>query len=438
LKVNERRLAAIMFTDMVGFTALTQSDEALSLAVLERHNRLLRPIFPKFRGREVKTIGDSFLVEFDSALDATKCAVEIQSFLHDYNVSSRDEWKITLRIGLHVGDVEHREQDVFGDAVNIASRLQPLAEPEGICVSDQIYGQVRNKVPQALVKLESRDLKGVKFAVDVYKVVMPWERHAKEAPEQERNRIAVLPFANMSPDPNDEYFADGMTEELISTLSKLGQVEVISRTSVMQFKKNPKSIKEVSKELDVGTVLEGSVRKSGSRLRVTVQMIDTTKDRHVWAESYDRELQDVFAIQTEIARQVADSLRVHFVAKAAPLTSSMDAYALYLKGRAQASLVSGETERLALEYFQQALAKDPEFALGYSALANHYIAIAGDSLAPSEAFPKARAYTTKALELDSGLADAWVARGNLSFQFEWDLQASEAAFKKAIEILQLQ
>lgn len=136
---SERRLAAIMFTDMVGFTALTQSDEELSLEVLERHNRLLKPIFPKFRGKEIKSIGDSFLVEFDNALDATKCAIEIQSFLHDYNFSTKDEWKITLRIGVHLGDVVHKDGDVFGDAVNIASRLQPLADPEGVCISEQVY-----------------------------------------------------------------------------------------------------------------------------------------------------------------------------------------------------------------------------------------------------------------------------------------------------------
>ena len=148
-----------MFTDMVGYTALTQSNEELAMEVLERHNHLLRPIFPKFHGREVKTIGDSFLVEFESALDATRCAVEIQRFLHDYNLSSRDEWKITLRIGLHIGDVIHQGNDVLGDAVNIASRLQPLAEPEGVCISDQVYGQVRNKIPLSFVKLAPQELK---------------------------------------------------------------------------------------------------------------------------------------------------------------------------------------------------------------------------------------------------------------------------------------
>ena len=152
-----------MFTDMVGYTALTQSDESLAMEVLERHNRLLRPFFPRFHGREVKAIGDSFLVEFNSALDATNCAVEIQSYLHDYNLSSKDDWKIKIRIGVHLGDVLHRHGEVLGDAVNIASRIEPIAEPEGICVSDQVFGQVRNKTPHRLVKLAQREFKNVEY-----------------------------------------------------------------------------------------------------------------------------------------------------------------------------------------------------------------------------------------------------------------------------------
>ncbi|MGI0080399.1 MAG: adenylate/guanylate cyclase domain-containing protein, partial [Nitrososphaerales archaeon] len=167
----ERRLAAIMFTDMVGYTALTQANESLSLDVLARHQRILRPIFPRFRGREIKTIGDSFLVEFDSALDATNCAVEIQRYLHDYNLSSKEEWNVKLRIGIHLGDVIHKTGDVLGDAVNIASRIEPLAEAGGVCVSEQVFDQVRNKISEPLLKLAPKDLKNVRFSVDVYKVV---------------------------------------------------------------------------------------------------------------------------------------------------------------------------------------------------------------------------------------------------------------------------
>jgi class 3 adenylate cyclase len=166
-----------MFTDMVGYTTLTQSNEPLALKVLERHNQLIRPILPRYRGREIKAMGDSLMVEFESALDATNCAIEIQRLLHDYNVSARDEWRIILRIGVHLGDVVHSDGDVLGDAVNVASRIQPLADPEGVCVSQQVYDQVRNKLTNPFTRLERRDLKNIQYPVDIYKIVLPWDVH---------------------------------------------------------------------------------------------------------------------------------------------------------------------------------------------------------------------------------------------------------------------
>ena len=176
LPEGERRLAAIMFTDMVGYTKITQSNEPLALKILDRHNQIIRPILPRYRGREIKAMGDSLMVEFESALDATSCAIEIQHALHDYNVSARDEWRIILRIGIHLGDVVHSDGDVLGDAVNVASRIQPLADPEGVCISQQVYDQVRNKLTNTFTRLERRDLKNVQYLVDIYKMVLPWER----------------------------------------------------------------------------------------------------------------------------------------------------------------------------------------------------------------------------------------------------------------------
>jgi class 3 adenylate cyclase len=170
-----------MFTDMVGYTTLTQSNEPLALKVVERHNQLIRPILPRYRGREIKAMGDSLMVEFESALDATNCAIEIQHLLHDYNISARDEWRIILRIGVHLGDVVHSDGDVLGDAVNVASRIQPLADPEGVCVSQQVYDQVRNKLTNPFTRLERRDLKNIQYPVDIYKIVLPWERPPSSA-----------------------------------------------------------------------------------------------------------------------------------------------------------------------------------------------------------------------------------------------------------------
>ena len=429
-----------MFTDMVGFTALTQSDEAQSLAVLERHNRLLRPIFPKYHGREVKAIGDSFLVEFESALDATNCAVEVQRFLHDYNISSRDEWKISLRIGVHLGDVVRSGEDILGDAVNIASRLQPLAEPEGVCISEQVYDQVRNKVPQALVKLDPHELKGVRFAVDVYRVVMPWEHMTSTAAARsDRNRVAVLPFNNFSPEPGDEYFADGLTEEMIGTLSKIRGLSVISRTSVMQYKGKPKLIHEISRELNAGTILEGSVRKAGNRARVSIQAIDATDDRHVWAENYDRDLQDIFAVQSDIAGKVADALKVKLLStereeiNQAP-TKSVEANLHFLRGIYEVDKGSPSNLSKAIGHFERAIEEDPEFALAYARIADQYISVAGESMSGGEAFPKAGEYINRALQLDPKNSFAHSTKGWLAFQHQWNWTEAESSLRQAIDL----
>lgn len=429
-----------MFTDMVGFTALTQSDEAQSLAVLERHNRLLRPIFPKYHGREVKSMGDSFLVEFDSALDATNCAVEVQRFLHDYNISSRDEWKVTLRIGIHLGDVVRSGEDILGDAVNIASRLQPLAEPEGVCISEQVYDQVRNKIPQALVKLDAHDLKGVRFAVDIYRLIMPWERVAPAAAAQsDRNRIAVLPFNNFSPEPSDEYFADGLTEEMIGTLSKIRELSVISRTSVMQYKGKPKPIPEISRELNAGTILEGSVRKAGNRARVSVQVIEAADDKHVWAENYDRDLQDIFAVQSDIAEKVAEALKVKLLSterkeiSQAP-TKSVEANLHYLRGIYEIDKGSPSNMLKAIGHFERAIEEDPGFATAYSRIADNYISMAGESMSGDRAFPKAKEYIDRALQLDPKLSFAYGTNGWLAFQYQWNWTEAENNLRQAIDL----
>ena len=435
---TERRLAAIMFTDMVGFTALTQSDEAQSLEVLGRHDRLLRPIFSRFHGREVKTIGDSFQVEFDSALDATNCSVEVQSFLHDYNISSRDEWKITLRIGVHLGDVVHKDGDVFGDAVNIASRLAPLAEPEGVCISEQVFDQVRNKVSQRLVKLEPRDLKGVRFPIDIYKVAMSWERVPATSPEG-KNRVAVLPFANMSPDPNDEYFADGMTEELIGRLAQVKSLRVISRTSVMKYKGEKKGALDVGRELNAGSLIEGSVRKAGNRVRVNVQLIDGGTEEHLWSSHYDGSLDDIFAVQSEIAEKVAGELKVQLLAseKAAvekrPTTDTA-AYTDYLQGRQLLQKLGEPPLRDALGLFQRAVDRDPSFARAYAGMADCHILLAGRGyITIQDAIEKGREAARRAVDLDPGLAEAHYALAKVMYQADDD-DGTTRELRRALEL----
>ncbi|HYC12087.1 MAG TPA: adenylate/guanylate cyclase domain-containing protein [Nitrososphaerales archaeon] len=437
---GDRRLAAIMYTDIVGFTALTQSDETQTLAVLERHNRLLRPIFPRYHGREVKSIGDSFLVEFESALDATNCAIEAQRFLHDYNISSRDEWRITLRIGIHLGDVVRSGSDILGDAVNIASRLQPLAEPEGVCISQQVYDQVRNKVPQALVKLEPHDLKGVRFQVDVYKVVMPWEQAAAvEVPTFATNRIAILPFTSFSPDPNDTFFADGVTDEIISAVAGISGLSVISRTSVMGYKGTTKKVEEIGRELKVGSVLEGSFKKAGNRIRVTTQLINVAEDKHLWAQNYDRNLDDVFEVQSDVAKQVAEALRVKILAPEKERiekkpTESTAAYTYYLRGRSIWNRRGLENMKKAMEYFELAVKEDPGFALGYVGQADCAILLRNThDIDREENLVKSKTMLERALQLDPALAEAHTTLG-MVYLSDYNIRRAEGEFRRAIEL----
>jgi adenylate cyclase len=446
-----RRLVAIMFTDMVGYTALAQSDEEQSLRVLERHNRLLRPIFPKYQGREIKTMGDSFLVEFDSALDATKCAIEIQQYLHDYNFSSRDEWRITLRIGIHLGDVIHKGNDVFGDAVNIASRIEPLADPEGICISEQIFDQVRNKLDYPLTKVENVNLRNVKIPLAVYKVTLSWEKSRTEEritviptpgpATADRTRIAVLPFANMSSDPENAYFADGITEELIATMSKISGLRVIARTSVMRYKRQEeKSIDQIASELQAGSIMEGSVRKAGDRLRITVQLIDSSTSDHMWSESYDRELKDVFAIQSDISNRVAEALQVQLrVGERRDMeresTANTKAHTLYLKGRYFWNERTKDAISRAVKNFEEAIKLDPTYALVYAGLADCYV-IFSDYIwmKPKEAMTKAKEYALKALKIDPRLAEAHACLGLVYSSYEWRWDQAEKEFLQAIEL----
>lgn len=437
-----RKLAAIMFTDIVGFTSLAQSDESLSLKLLAKHRELIRMVLARHSGLEIKTVGDSFLVEFDSALEATNCAVEMQQVLHEYNLGTAH--KILVRVGIHVGDVVHDAGDVYGDAVNIASRIEPLAQGGEICISEQVYAQVRNKVPFRLVKLPSRDLKNVSFPIDVYKLELPWEERGEENFEgpYDRLRIAVLPFANISPDPNDEYFADGMTEELISTMSKISGLSVIARTSVMGYKDEKKKIDEIVKELKVGTILEGSVRKANGNLRITVQLIDSKSSDHLWAESYDRELKDIFKVQSDISETVANTLKVKLLAEEKVRiekepTKSTEAYTMWLKGVYYNLNASSEDDlRKSLKYFERAIELDSSFALGYSWLSDCYTTLAqAGYLSPDEAIPKAESAVRKALELDPDLPDAHRVLGFLLIMGkELDWVGAERETKKALEL----
>jgi adenylate cyclase len=436
LQDGERRLAAIMFTDIVGYTALTQKDEKLALGLLEKHRELVRPLLSRHGGREVKTIGDAFLIEFASALDAVECAAEIQKVLADYNRTTTD--KISLRIGVHVGDVVHKGQDVYGDAVNIASRIQGLAESGGICVSEEVYSQVRNKVPYRMERLPLHTLKNVEYPVETFRVLSPVEAGGSEA-SAPRNRVAVLPLTNISPDPKDGYFADGLTEELITVLSQVHGLRVIARTSVDHYRGGGQRAAQIGRELGVGSMIEGSVRIAGDRLRVTVQLIDASNEEHLWSENYDRRLDDIFAVQTDIAKRVAKNLEVKLMAKEENRldrrkVASMSVYKDYLKGR----LLLGKREPSemmeAKRFFEKAISEDPTYAPAYAGLADAYHLL-GEywALPHDEARRVSKEYLAKALKLDPDLAEARATLAcNLSEEYRF--KDAESEFKHAIDL----
>jgi len=479
-KTEFRKLSAIMFTDMVGYSAMVQKNESLALELLQEHRKILRPIFPKHGGEEIETAGDAFFVEFKSTLEAAQCAVEIQKVLHERNTKAEAERKISIRIGLHVGDVVHMGKHVHGDGVNIAARLEPLSPPGGICLSEDVYRQIYNKIDLPLSKLGTKNLKNIKSPMNVYSIDLPWEEKKKQKKLsiifkpgakklivsvvvillivlsvflirsfsnnsiviERNNRIAVLPLLNISSNSKDDYFADGMTEELISQLAKISGLNVIARTSVMKYKNTQKGVVEIGKDLNVSTILEGSVRRANDKTRINVQLIDVITQEPIWTEEYDRELKDVFAIQSDIALSIAKELKVKLISSERRQiektgTSNSDAYRFYLLGKQQLNLRTASSIFKAIEYFNKAITLDPDYAFPYVGISDCYTLIGGagyGNFSRDEAIRLAKDAVNRALQLDDTFAEAYNSLAYLQFRLEWDWENAEKNFKKAIEL----
>jgi adenylate cyclase len=443
---EERKLAAIMFADMVGYTAMSQRNEALALELLSHFCALLRPLFVQFHGNEIKAIGDAFLVEFPSALSATQCAVEIQRSLQTYNASGQEGREILVRIGLHVGDVVHREGDVFGDSVNIASRIQTTADPGGISVSEDVERQIRNKIDIPLAELQPRTLKNIQYPLRIFGLQLPWLSSLSGEggnPSQSTSHVpsvAVLPFVNMSADPANEYFSDGLSEELINAMSQVEGLHVTARTSAFQFRGKELDIREIGKKLNVNSVLEGSVRKIGNRLRVTAQLINVADGYHLWSERYDRSIKDVFTVQDEIAMAVVEKLKVELLAGEKEkvtkrYTRDEKAYQLYLKGRYHWNKRYPRAMLMAVDYFQQAIDRDPRYALPYVGVADVFNMLAEFGFVPpQDAYLKSRTLLQKAQEIDVSLGELYVSLGLITYCYEWDLPTAERHVRRSIEL----
>jgi adenylate cyclase len=312
----ERRLAAILAADVVGYSRLMGINEEATLAALKVCRReLIDPKIAEHRGRIFKTTGDGALVEFASAVNATRCAMEIQHAMAERNAAIPEDSRIEFRIGINVGDVIIDEADIFGDGVNIAARVESIAEPGGISVSEDAWRQVQGKIAANFFDTGEQSLKNITRPVRVYRVEFGEHRTgwpaARTSPTPDKPSVAVLPFQNMSGDPEQDYFCDGLVEDIITTLSKLDGLRIIARNSSFVYKGRPIDVRVAAKELGVRYVLEGSVRKSGNRIRITAQLIDAKDGTHLWAERYDRTIDDIFVIQDEITLVLATEMQVN-------------------------------------------------------------------------------------------------------------------------------
>ena len=370
----ERRLAAILAGDVAGYSRLMGADEEGTLARLNAHRReLLEPTIAEHRGRIVKRTGDGILVEFGSAVDATRCAIEQQRGMAQRNAHEPADRRIELRIGIHVGDIIVDEGDIFGDGVNIAARLEGIAEAGGICISDDAFRQVRGKIDAAFADAGDQRLKNIEQPVRVYRIQL--DRAAPKAPKisapAEGPSIAVLPFQNMSGDPEQEYFVDGIVEDIITGLSRMKWLFVIARNSSFAYKGRAVDVKQVGRELGVRYVLEGSLRKAGDRIRITCQLIETANGTHVWAERYDRPLGNIFEIQDEITLSVVGAIEpslrqaeIELAKRKRP--DSLDAYDLYLRALPHAQVAMPGDGEKALSWLNKSLALEPDYAAAHA------------------------------------------------------------------------
>jgi len=422
-----------MFTDIVGYTALMGDDEQKAFTYLARNRDLQKPIIEQFNGRLIKELGDGVMATFDTVSDAVAAAIKIQNDCKTLHL-------FQLRIGIHQGEVVFEGGDVFGDTVNIASRIQAIAEPDGIYISENVRNNVSNKKGFHTKFIKDHTLKNVKEPVRVYEIIS-----AESAPSSSRElrdtplritdkSIAVLPFVNMSNDPEQEYFCDGISEEIINALAQLNNLRVIARTSAFAFKNKNVDAREIGKLLDVSTLLEGSVRKSGKHLRITTKLVRVTDGSHLWSNRYDREMEDIFSIQEDIAGNVATALKGVLTDKERDSIrrpeTSVEAYEYYLKGR---QLFYNLELKRSIVMFEKAVALDANYAMAYTGLADAHSWLYEWEGSNNADCIAAERFSWTALSLAPDLSESHSSRGYvLSLSKRYD--EAEKEFKEAIRL----
>jgi len=421
---STRRLAAILAADVVGYSRLMGENETGTAQALREHRTAADPLIAQHGGRIVKTTGDGVLIEFGSVVGAVECALALQPLATERNAGIPNERRMEWRIGIHIGDVLIEGDDILGDGVNIAARLEGIAEPSGICISDDAFRQVRGKVETEFADIGEQSLKNIARPLRVFRLSpssSPAQPIAPPAalPLPDKPSIAVLPFANMSGDPEQEYFADGMVEEIITALSRIRWLFVIARNSTFSYKGQAVDVKQIGRELGVRYVLEGSVRKAGGRVRITAQLIDALSGTHLWADRFDGSLEDVFELQDQVASSVAGviepALQAAETARSAGRpTNDLTAYDLYLRAHAlffSSSILIPEV----LHLLDQAIGRDLRYGPALAFAANCYVRLVvdGRSENPEETSRKAIGFARRALEVtndDPGvLANAAIA-----------------------------
>jgi adenylate cyclase len=418
----QRRLAAILAADVVGYSRLMSRDEAGTLARLKTiRQEIVDPAIADRSGRLVKLMGDGALVEFASAVDAVHCALEIQSRVGALDTERPLDSRIRFRIGINVGDVIVDGEDIYGDGVNVASRIEALAEPGGICLSRAAADQVRDKVPVRIESIGERTVKNIARPIEVFSVAQePVDEELgndRPAPAAYRHAsIAVLAFDNMSSDPDQSFFSDGISEDIITDLSKVGDLHVIARNSSFSYRGRAVPIPKIAEELGVRYVVEGSVRTAGNRVRVTAQLIDASTGGHVWADRFDRNLTDIFDVQDELTRQIVDALKVQLTPDdrnrlAHRRTVPVEAYNLFLRGRDQSFLHSRRGNLVARRLLEQAINLSPGYAAAHARIGFTHVIdyVNGWADDPAHSLATGLAASRQAVEMDPEEAQAQFA-----------------------------
>lgn len=468
---RSRKLAAIMFTDMQGYTALMQQNEEKAIEAREKHRKIFNNSTEKHNGKILQYYGDGTLSIFDSAIDAVECAIEMQ-------LAFQQEPTVPVRIGIHQGDVILKEDEVIGDSVNVASRIESLAIAGSVLISEKVYDEIKNQESISADWLKMVKFKNVDKPISVYAIsndglfipdakevrgktdfnsspkstvkkgvlgglislllivsYLKFNPSSNPSSLSAEKSIAVLAFENMSSDANQEYFSDGISEEILNSLVHIEGLKVAGRTSSFSFKGKNEDIRSIGKKLDVKMVLEGSVRKSGNKIRVTAQLINVEDGFHIWSETYDREMEDIFSVQKDIANHIVDKLKLQVQMPSSDQggTKNLEAYDLFLKGIYFHSKDFLSAEK-AMDSFNKAVELDPNYAKAYALIGEMYIVYAGYGLMPpTEAYGKARESALKALSLNSQEPRAHKALAYVYFTSDWDWQKGLSQFEKAVQ-----